>query len=182
MNVDAVQVAGPQVYNRDLLYAEYLAIQNKHGRAILEHQQIGLTHSPECPKASRFTEAVGRSHGYTADYVFNEEFKDWYVHSLYVAAKKLVGETGKTIGRVRFLRRAPNSCYSVHADDGKRLHMAVYTNPQALIFVEVDGSPNTFTAHHIPSNGRMYLVDTTRRHTFMNGGPTERIHLMMELA
>ena len=101
---------------------------------------------------------------------FNREFKDTYFREIYEKAQEL---TGGKIGRMRLMNLAPKSCYSIHVDPTVRYHLALETNSQAfLIFVHAG-------LFWIPDDGKLYRVDTTQRHSAMNGGTEERIHLVL---
>ena len=66
-----------------------------------------------------------------------------------------------------------HSTYSVHQDKAPRLHLALDTHPNAYFFW-----PEHKEFVHIPADGFVYWVDTTKPHTFVNAGP-DRTHLVM---
>jgi len=63
-------------------------------------------------------------------------------------------------------------CYSIHQDDTWRLHIPIETNSSCLFY---------FTDHkehfHL-EQGKVYKVNTTERHTFINAGFSDRIHFV----
>ena len=73
--------------------------------------------------------------------------------------------------RTRFLWVPAYSCYSMHHDSTPRIHIPLVTNPNCY-FVFKKG-----IVEHLPC-GKVYEVDTTEDHTFMNCSPTPRLHLM----
>ena len=73
----------------------------------------------------------------------------------------------------RFMTMMMHSTYSVHQDTAPRLHLAIHTHPHAYFFW-----PEHKEFLHIPADGRLYWVDTTQPHTFVNAGPN-RTHLVM---
>ena len=73
--------------------------------------------------------------------------------------------------RSRFMLLAPWSCYSMHRDKTKRLHIPLITNDQSFIIFK-DGP-----AEHLPT-GWIYSVDTTKHHTAMNGSNDWRLHFI----
>jgi len=83
--------------------------------------------------------------------------------------KKLSGHY--TIGRVRILKLDPRNSLSYHRDPELRIHIPIITNPGSLLVVE------NF-ATHLPANGSVYIVNTKKYHTAINGGTSPRIHLV----
>jgi hypothetical protein len=77
------------------------------------------------------------------------------------------------VGRTRLMFMAPGRCYTFHRDTSPRLHLAISTNDQSFLLLEVDGK---FERLHIPADGQIWRVDTRRIHTAMNAGPNPRIH------
>ena len=75
--------------------------------------------------------------------------------------------------RARFMKMIMHTTYSVHADKAPRLHLAIDTHDDAYFFW-----PEHKEFVHIPSDGYVYWIDTTEKHTFVNAGP-DRTHLVM---
>ncbi len=75
--------------------------------------------------------------------------------------------------RTRIMIMPPRQCYSVHADPSKRIHIPIVTNDQCWMIW-----PSSNSCHQLATN-RVYLTDTTRPHTFINGGLENRIHIVM---
>ncbi len=75
--------------------------------------------------------------------------------------------------RSRLMVMYPRTCYSIHADRTPRVHIAIDTHPQAR-FVFTD--PPILA--HIPSDGRVWWVDTTLEHTAINSSLKPRIHFV----
>jgi hypothetical protein len=73
-------------------------------------------------------------------------------------------------GRVRLLLLPPNVCYTFHRDAGWRLHIPLTTNKNS--FIVVHGK-----LWHLPL-GNSYLVNTDHEHTALNGGDTDRVHIV----
>lgn len=72
--------------------------------------------------------------------------------------------------RSRFMWLAPWSCYSMHYDSSGRLHIPLITNNQCFMVFK-DGVEN------LPV-GWIYSVDTTKKHTAMNGSDHWRLHFI----
>lgn len=75
------------------------------------------------------------------------------------------------LGRVRVLRLDSRACLSYHRDPENRLHIPIVTSPGALMIVNNE-------SYHMPANGSTYFMKTTDYHTALNGGNSERIHLV----
>lgn len=90
-----------------------------------------------------------------------------YVHD------ELAHEFKGRLGRVRLFRREPQTSSSLHQDLDVRFHIALQTNPAAfLVFPELG-------VFHIPADGHVYLVDTTRPHLAVNGSSSlRRLHIV----
>lgn len=75
--------------------------------------------------------------------------------------------------RARIMIMQPRTCYSVHADTTKRIHIPIVTDPQAWMVW-----PHHNTCKHLQA-GKTYLTDTTKLHSFFNGSTVNRIHLVL---
>ena len=75
--------------------------------------------------------------------------------------------------RTRIMLMPPRQCYSIHADPGQRIHIPIITNDQCWMIWPKFNSCNQLEA------SRAYLTDTTKPHTFINGGTENRIHIVM---
>jgi hypothetical protein len=75
--------------------------------------------------------------------------------------------------RARIMIMQPRQCYSIHADPSKRIHIPIVTNDQCWMIWPKFNSCNQLQTH------RAYLTDTTKPHTFINGGTDPRIHIVM---
>lgn len=92
----------------------------------------------------------------------NPYFKDSIFETL-INTYKLV--------RTRLLWVPPFSCYTMHRDLAKRIHVPLITNPECY-FVFKKG-----IVEHLPC-GKVYQVDTTEQHTFINCSGLPRLHFM----
>jgi len=78
------------------------------------------------------------------------------------------------LGRIRLLSKGLYNCNSWHRDPEPRIHVPITSNPGSLF---VAGNHCT----HLPADGSTYFTDTRLYHTAMNGGPSERVHLVAAL-
>ena len=81
-------------------------------------------------------------------------------------------------GRIRFMRALPKTGLSMHVDREMRYHLAIETNPGAIIAECFTGQAVRCTGHHLPADGHWYRIDTRREHFVYNGGWEPRIHLV----
>jgi hypothetical protein len=75
--------------------------------------------------------------------------------------------------RSRIMVMDGKSCYSVHPDSSKRIHLPIVTNDHCWMIWPYDGICKQLL------EGKIYLTDTTKKHTFINGANEQRIHLVM---
>ena len=73
--------------------------------------------------------------------------------------------------RTRVLVLKPKVCYSIHSDPTKRIHIPVITNENCWLIVNKE-------IMHLPADGRHYEIDTTQKHTALNGSWEDRIHIV----
>lgn len=73
--------------------------------------------------------------------------------------------------RSRLMWLNPWSCYSMHRDASYRIHIPIFTNDQCFFVFKDNGCK-------MLDEGKVYLVDTTRYHTAMNGSDFRRLHFV----
>lgn len=78
------------------------------------------------------------------------------------------------IGRTRVLSKGLYNCNSWHRDPEPRLHIPITTNPGSLFVVN-------HHVTHLPADGSVYFTDTRGYHTALNGGETNRVHIVAAL-
>ena len=74
--------------------------------------------------------------------------------------------------RTRIMWINPYSCYSIHKDTSKRIHIPLITNSECLFVF-----PDIPKLIHLPV-GKIYVVDTTKHHSFCNFSDTARLHIV----
>ena len=105
---------------------------------------------------SKFTELVPKFRNTYFEYVHQELTKRF------------------AIGRMRVLSKGLYNCNSWHRDPEPRLHIPIITNPGSLFLVN-------HHATHLPADGSVYFTDTRGYHTALNGGETNRVHIVAAL-
>jgi hypothetical protein len=73
--------------------------------------------------------------------------------------------------RSRLMRMKPKTCYSYHWDPTKRMHIPLITNENNFFVIDDEVS-------RYPADGSYYLVDTTKKHTFVNASFENRLHIV----
>lgn len=82
---------------------------------------------------------------------------------------KVIRDLGMT--RTRIMKMQSKTCYSYHRDMTPRIHIPLITNPNCFFVIEDE-------VVRLPADGNHYLIDTTKRHTFVNASWEERIHIV----
>ena len=85
---------------------------------------------------------------------------------------KLISSMG--VFRTRLMVVKPKTCYTIHNDPSARLHLALETNPDCYFVFPEHG-----LVKKVLPDRSVYFVDTREKHTFMNCGKEDRIHLVM---
>jgi len=78
------------------------------------------------------------------------------------------------IARARLMSMNSRSCYTIHTDATPRAHIALQTHDKVWFIIE-GAAP-----FHIPADGSVWIIDTTRKHTVVNGARDglDRIHIV----
>jgi hypothetical protein len=80
------------------------------------------------------------------------------------------------IGQARLLTLESGESYTAHTDPDDRIHLPIITNDFSYL---IDITNNTM--HHIPADGSLWYMDTSRTHVATNWGSTARIHLNIRM-
>lgn len=80
------------------------------------------------------------------------------------------------IGQARLLTLDSAESYTAHTDPDDRYHLAITTNPYCYL-IDLSNSE----LYHLPVDGHVVLMDTSRTHVAANYGATPRIHLNIRL-
>jgi len=100
---------------------------------------------------------------------FVPDFRDTYFQFVWEMLKKIA-----PIGRMRVLSKGLYNCNSWHRDPEPRLHIPVISNPGSLFIVN-------HHVTHLPADGSVYFTDTRGYHTALNGGESQRVHIVAAL-
>tara|TARA_Y100000356_G_C11201694_1_gene258080 strand:+ start:414 stop:920 length:507 start_codon:yes stop_codon:yes gene_type:complete len=99
--------------------------------------------------------------------LFNEHFKNTYLQEVLETINKIYNTTKWRFMRLTTERRA----YSYHRDETKRLHIPLLTNDECMFIIDKK-------LYDMNELGRMYKMDTTKYHTALNLGWTDRVHIV----
>jgi len=101
---------------------------------------------------------------FSGPYYIKEEFKNTPLGN--------VLESLGNIGEARLLKLSSAESYTAHADPDDRLHLAIITNPYCYL-----QDLSSQKMHHVPVDGYLWRMDTSRIHVATNFGGRDRIHL-----
>lgn len=73
--------------------------------------------------------------------------------------------------RTRIMILKGRSCYTYHRDFSKRIHIPLITNKDNFFVIEDQVS-------RYPATGDFYIIDTTKKHTFVNSSLEDRVHIV----
>lgn len=73
--------------------------------------------------------------------------------------------------RSRLMRMRPKTCYSYHQDPTPRMHIPLITDDNCFFVVDDE-------VVRLPADGNHYLIDTRKKHTFVNGSDINRLHIV----
>lgn len=73
--------------------------------------------------------------------------------------------------RTRVMDMRPKTCYTYHRDPSPRLHIPLVTNDSCFFVVDDE-------VMYLPADGNTYVIDTTKKHTFVNASRERRIHIV----
>ncbi|MEU0519516.1 hypothetical protein [Streptosporangium sp. NPDC006007] len=139
-------------------------------------RRLGLTHRVNAEDPWRdagngqFNQETGEKYFEESEFsVFNEDLRDTYFHEVF---KSLPFRPG----RMRLVTLHPGEIYHMHTDASRVAHMAIRTNEDSRLLFR---SGHTY---HVPTDGRIHILNTLRHHSAYNAGGTDRIHLTMTLA
>lgn len=100
---------------------------------------------------------------------FNPLYRGTYFEEVHRELNRLF-----VIGRMRVLSKSVFNCNSWHRDPEPRIHIPIISNPGSLFVV-------SHHVTHLPADGSVYFTDTREYHTALNGGESDRVHIVAAL-
>ena len=73
--------------------------------------------------------------------------------------------------RSRLMNMPPKTCYSYHQDPTMRMHIPLITNENCFFVIDD-------LVSYYPADGSHYLIDTRKKHTFVNASIEWRLHII----
>ena len=174
---DGVRISLPAPINNGMIYKQIDSIDSKSLLDFYENietkltwlddntksKQSGLQYLP-IPEVDQFLCGTGKTQ--YPDSVFTRII-DLYKNTI---CENIIQKYKLT--RTRWMWVYPYSCYSIHHDFAARIHIPLITNSSNLFLF-----PDQNLTFNLELN-KVYWVDTTKRHTFMNCSSEFRLHLV----
>lgn len=104
------------------------------------------------------------------DGVSESDFNQTHEKFLNTTVENLINDF--QLFRTRVMIMGRKTCYSLHSDTTWRLHVPIVTNTDCLFYF-----PEHKEQYHLEL-GKVYLVNTREKHTFINASFEERWHLV----
>lgn len=184
----------PLVFDLEKIIQEHDTFESKNpypekpfkinGKKIYAINQLGLKHRPNCicqtsdSSGSLINVQTKEILGYESDYTLYHDDIGIYTKEI---ISKLSDSIGQQFGRIRYMRLQPKTGLSVHVDTEERYHIVVKTNKFAYFGQSFEDELIKANCYHIPSDGHVYRIDTTKPHFVYNGGWEPRIHIVLNI-
>jgi hypothetical protein len=81
------------------------------------------------------------------------------------------------LGEARLLKLDSQEGYTAHSDPDDRIHLVISTNEHSYL-IDLDEQK----MYHLPVDGKVWYMDTSKTHVACNFGATPRIHLNIRVA
>jgi hypothetical protein len=126
--------------------------------------QVGLqAHKPNLDPAEEWSNSLGRP-----DQIPYPE--NYFKYSLFEipTINRIMEKYGMV--RTRIMKSNPKTCLTVHEDLTKRIHIPLISNDKCFMAIE--------DRNYYLEPGKIYLTNTTLRHTAVNASDTYRVHIV----
>jgi len=159
----------PDTFDAKELLTLYNSIDVGNNNQIYITSLDGKSYTYDLEKINQYVKE-GKYHLLNECNVMNDFFKNSYVEEVYNSVKE-----NHDISRARFLTLDSNKRgYSYHCDISKRIHIPLTTDENCIFLIEDQ-------VYRLNEVGKMYMVDTLKKHTALNLGWNDRIHLVFDL-
>lgn len=126
--------------------------------------QVGLQgHKPDLDPMEEYKQSIGR--------VDRLQYPETYFkYSLWQTPtiNSIMEKYG--MKRTRIMKSDPKTCLTLHNDLTKRIHIPLITNDKCFMAIE--------DRNYYLEPGKIYLTNTTLRHTAVNASETYRVHIV----
>ena len=129
---------------------------------------LSLQHRKDVPIPWNIVDGLERLNLYNG--VPEKDFCQIHKKFINTQFENLINDFKLYISRIMIMEG--KTCYSFHADSTWRLHVPIVTNNDCVFYF-----PEYNQQYHLEL-GKVYLVNTTNKHTFINGSTNSRIHLV----
>jgi len=126
--------------------------------------QVGLqSHKPDLNPSDEWNKSIGR-----LDRLQYPE--TYFKYSLFnlPTINRIMEKYG--MKRTRIMKSNPKTCLSMHQDLTKRIHIPLISNDKCFMAIE--------DRNYYLEPGKIYLTNTTLRHTAVNASDTYRVHIV----
>ena len=126
--------------------------------------QVGLqSHKPDLKPSDEWNKSIGR-----LDRLQYPE--TYFKYSLFnlPTINRIMEKYG--MKRTRIMKSNPKTCLSKHQDLTKRIHIPLISNDKCFMAIE--------DRNYYLEPGKIYLTNTTLRHTAVNASDTYRVHIV----
>ncbi len=126
--------------------------------------QVGLqAHKPDLNPSDEWNKSIGR-----LDRLQYPE--TYFKYSLFnlPTINRIMEKYG--MKRTRIMKSNPKTCLSMHQDLTKRIHIPLITNEKCFMAIE--------DRNYYLEPGKIYLTNTTLRHTAVNASENYRVHIV----
>ena len=126
--------------------------------------QVGIqAHKPDLNPSDEWNKSIGR-----LDRLQYPE--TYFKYSLFnlPTINRIMEKYG--MKRTRIMKSNPKTCLSMHQDLTKRIHIPLITNEKCFMAIE--------DRNYYLEPGKIYLTNTTLRHTAVNASENYRVHIV----
>lgn len=134
------------------------------GKGWKDLDQVGLQgHKPNLNPMEEWKSSIGRSNSLQYP-------ETYFKYSLFQlpTINRIMEKYG--MKRTRIMKSNPKTCLSIHQDLTKRIHIPLVTNDKCFMAIE--------DRNYYLEPGKIYLTNTTLRHTAVNASESLRVHIV----
>jgi hypothetical protein len=134
------------------------------GKGWKDLDQVGLQgHKPNLNPMEEWKSSIGRSNSLQYP-------ETYFKYSLFQlpTINRIMEKYG--MKRTRIMKSNPKTCLSIHQDLTKRIHIPLITNDKCFMAIE--------DRNYYLEPGKIYLTNTTLRHTAVNASESLRVHIV----
>jgi len=134
------------------------------GKGWKDIDQVGLqAHKPDLNPMEEWKSSIGKANRLQYP-------ETYFKYSLFKlpTINRIMEKYG--MKRTRIMKSDPKSCLTIHQDLTKRIHIPLITNDKCFMAIE--------DRNYYLEPGKIYLTNTTLRHTAVNASESLRVHIV----